>query len=1829
MEDGGVILLEDSTGYYLTARINGTIYGKEGSTIEYTTIQRGGFLDADGGNVWGSMSWGAKYALDVQEEGLATFKNGVSMNGVFHIEHGGRLYLYDQTDAKFTSINLDLSKSNDPDKYDYALVDNLQYLEGDSKFLVINVNAEQAEGKYLLATNVGTQSQIINFTVNGTQITDSDNEIWRFWWNEEKNSYTGITYNDQNYVLKNEGGNLYLTVENVDFNIFYYYSRNDNGIACKEDIARVKNSLLDAELTDNTNIYLVMDNEENGQSDCVYRIIGSSAYLMTQINEINPNNQDFSQYIQKWDKETIQEKATNAVIFSTHGGGFIAGNNGADASISGIASSLSGKNISIFDFDACLMSSIESLYSLNGTVPYLMASETDSRFGSHGSFNQDTLVNLITENQDMKPEYYFDAHGLNFADSYFHAYVKTLSETNISTTILSYMNSFAERFFALSADDKNQLSSIILKVRSKLSSAKAKDMGWQMIDIKEFCNELCSSLKKSNNFTEIKSIIGELANNITPMLLNLNKVSNWGGISVFLPVWNKKNVGDSEVFEDYLSGKSSYFYSLRDTKWGKFVNALFDYSKGVLFSASSGLTTTELASTKGAKGPTNAPSETGDIYQDLEGETAWVLGKFTGNAFSLEEETLYYENDTALYTLSIGDQDMSGASLSLKALDGVNVRLALLDSSLQVVSESDLAEEVSLSLDGLSEGEYVLFVTGEGNTRFSLSGAASWSNGNDRFDEEGNNDLEHALQMSENQYKMLLANPSTPDFFSFSNNISDSTSIIVWGSNLDADSLAVQLLDTEGNAVADVEWDEENHCYRASTSNEGYVKVQSNTGGTVGYNLRIEDEMPECQANGATDIFTAKASATLNGKTPQNFLVSRLTAGSYTLTGDFANNMNATITITDLATGKKAGTLSIKKGVIAKQTSFLLDGDYMFTIAGDGKSTGDANITLTGTVHAGADNSDDTFTLAQRAEPISYVEGSVGFGDSVDWMLADIAAPGRYDISLTGLDAAAKVSVTLWSSVNGAAPKKIASKNTTGKDLSITNLLLPATEGTKYYVSVSCDNASKGVITPYQFAITGTSYDVIGADNSDDTLDTSSSPFTFANSGVLDAASGKYLNTASLDGWVGYGDTVDVIPLEITNAAQWAVSLVADVPSSVTLTLQSKNKDSESGEYKYTKLASAKADAKGQVNFSQLLQEGSYVLTVASNDAKGDKFNTAYTLQLNETAKFAELDLSSGDSFSLAKGETRTFNLTSMAYVAFTKNSNLTLWKNDGKNGKSSIKLAYDKTGKAYGAMLTPGTYFLTASNAIYDVGVTTTYPDRYGRSMLTDNNGFGTANYIFGYRSSFVGYGDGIDCYCFTIDEYDLPGDYTFSISDTISNTVQVTIFSKSETRGKVSYKKLGNFVHKTGESTSLTLKDLLDGEYYIKVESLSYSDYAKEKASLYDLRVREENLYTLLELDADLASADSAIAKNSFAVYCGTGYGNKSTVYKLDARIANGYEVYVNNGDGKLTKVKTYDNTFILDDDRLFYVKATKDNKDYNQGLSLSILNENERGTWGTPYFTEPDENRWILYSTKEDTIHREGWSGWVGYGMASDTFEFNTFEGGDTQAGWAHFEVADIDKSLGDTGAMSLTLTLEECNNGVWKKVGSTTAKSTYNKKNDEWLVSGKALEAVLTDNSSYRLIVATSDKGAGQCSGNYLVTGSVDAFDGTNNTFASPTLLDAARYDGTIAKKGDAIDVLDLAEIDNFYLNMDSGSAKLTFYDENYNAVALTGNFLTNTAGNQVGALKKAASVTLKANDAKSDGLYLADSDILDLGIRFARIEAAGTANNHYHICNSIA
>ena len=117
---------------------------------------------------------------------------------------------------------------------------------------------------------------------------------------------------------------------------------------------------------------------------------------------------------------------------------------------------------------------------------------------------------------------------------------------------------------------------------------------------------------------------------------------------------------------------------------------------------------------------------------------------------------------------------------------------------------------------------------------------------------------------------------------------------------------------------------------------------------------------------------------------------------------------------------------------------------------------------------------------------------------------------------------------------------------------------------------------------------------------------------------------------------------------------------------------------------------------------------------------------------------------------------------------------------------------------------------------------------------------------------------------------------------------------------------------------------------------------------------------------------------------------------------------------------------------------------------------------------------------------------------------------------------------------------------------------------------------------------------------------------------NNDWNTATALDGA-FNGCLGKGTDAdtVDYLDLSNWNGgLVLEMEAGSVKASFYDENKKAVKLAAvTFANNTSK------KGVSSLTLKDGDKVNDSIQIA---ALDESVKYLKIEAAGTGLNSYSI-----
>ena len=1844
---GGVVSLRDVSSAKDT-RIDkdGALYydGGESTALLSTSVNWGGELYVLGGNVKDVTVYG---------QGGALFNTGVSLNGSIRVENGGRIWLMGQLkkdDRYSCELTLDVS---DGESAPQAMVSGLQYLPLGST-VTINVSAGQKEGSYLLAEGVVDADALpgrIGFTVDGREPMADYSGQYTFVWDDELSRYSSVDYNGLKYSLNlNGSGYLSLSVtdeipdwvlEKLSRNMGAPYSvYRDHYIGEKLEVqsGQTKYYFRVAEVfSDDSGFFAMglrqMDENGKGLDNSLLICRGTEANLKDITADLNPIGIGYMQHI------SGEGKRATDWLFSQQ-------KEGRDLYLSG--HSLGGALAQYFATD---LGNVEKLVTFNspgitaswfvdGTVHhYVVDGDLVSMAGAGYVYSDDSQLFFTTDHTSR-----YDSLGKYLDDR--HTAVWTCRENGGGYDRVFPVSHLSDKQFSYLTADSFNVNYADLVLTLCIGSSYDNEANAD--------EEIPEDLGESNRMTT-RGGVENFRENATYLemagLLYSGATTEKRYCRVFAPALTSSVGGNThtvkavDIDDDDIP---EVLYDFTDLKFLPIKVVYLQDSllfKGGDFDAN--VQTVKLEKNDGQWIMITIPAVAEKFYELSSVMNAVGTKLSASNVFRQNGRYYVLDDPDTTYSFSFTRKTevvQTTASLALSA------DILTKDSQTLTVTLGDIDASVS---------------AGSGNDTAQISAALYRGGSFERsiILSAGETKMEGVFQATLSLNDLNIA-PDCRLVFSYSDFCDDSGNFTVVTREISAEpEIRTAYIDETGLAgdgvpfVGDAAWQVFAVAFDADSLVGRYTiawdvgsyaeKVllfDAGSGGSAkvalgryfsasGKSCKVDNVNGDLVVTVEDAAYKQQFDLHVSGKQAKNFFAAGIAPGEYTITGDFAPGLNATVTVTDLITGKKVGSLTVKNGAIARQSTFLLDGDYLFSIAGDGRSSGDCSITLTGKVNDGVDHSDDTFDLAYCREGTNFVSGSVGFGDAVDWIRTDITDAGRYSIDVSGIDPSAKVTVTLWSSLYGGAPKKVSSKSASGKDLRLEDLLLSAEDGLEYFVSVSCDNAAKGAFTGYTMAVSGAVYDSLHSDRSDDVLTGDLKPLALRTGTAVDAATGTLLEIAATKGWVGYGDPADVIPFSVTSPGEWNISLQADAAKSVSLTLQSVSVDPDTGEYRYASVASGKADANGRVGFSGMLQSGLFVLTVTAADQKTDKSNTAYSLTLEETGKYAAINASSGDCFSMSKGETKTFTLTSVQKISLDKISNLSLWTGNGKNGKSTIKLTYDKTTKTYDAVLAPGTYFLTASNRIYDVSISGTYPDGFGSSMFTADNGFAEAGYFYtytdagrscGYASSFVGYGDGVDFYGFTVGDGDFaPGDYTLSLGRAVSNCVSVTAYMKVVSGGKTTYKQIGKFTHKTGEETSITLGGLFDGEYFVKVESLSYANAANAKGTTYNLTLTEKNAFTVLTPGIPLDSAACVLAKGQYACYRGTGDGSGFRLYHIDARVANGYEVYVNNGDGKLTKVKVSGGSFILEDDRLFYVKSTKDHKDYSQGISLTEEALPSAYRWFDQYFSMPDGDNLSHLEYEYSGDYFDGWYGWIGYGNPAQVLGFGTGLMGGIDAGWASFEISDIVKSLDDQVTTKFTLTLEKWENGDWKKVTSSSGQSAYDKKSGTYQFTGGTLNAALADDTDYRLVVATSDKGAGLCSGIFAVDGTIDRFDHTDDSLAAPRIL-TADTEGTVVRKFDDADVYELDDLSGFYLDMDSGSAKLTFYDEDYNAVSLNGKHFANVAGQRSGSIARGTTMTLNAGNAKTDGIMLSASELLDYDIRFVRIEAAGNANNHYRI-----
>ncbi len=361
-----------------------------------------------------------------------------------------------------------------------------------------------------------------------------------------------------------------------------------------------------------------------------------------------------------------------------------------------------------------------------------------------------------------------------------------------------------------------------------------------------------------------------------------------------------------------------------------------------------------------------------------------------------------------------------------------------------------------------------------------------------------------------------------------------------------------------------------------------------------------------------------------------------------------------------------------KDGSFSIDTKNLLldDGTYYIGVQStNAKKGGDADYTISlnesSKFYTLGDNSDDWGNLKTDGASgdvglLDEISGDdageiihsdwVGFGDSVDYLGFNLSNAAGLSFNVSADDAA---KFTIYSLVEKSDRKgnityslKSLQSSTLKKQkdgsysIDTKNLLLD--DGT-YYIGVQSTNAKKGGDAGYTISLNDSSKFYTLGDNSDDwgNLKTAGAS---GEVGLLDEISGGDAGKIIYSDWVGFGDSVDYLEFNLSNAAGLSFNVSADDAAKFTIySLVEKTDRKGNTTYSLKSLQSSTLKKQKDGSYSidtknLLLDDGTYYIGVQSTNAKkgGD---AGYTISLNDSSKFYTLGDNSDDEVGISIGE--------------------------------------------------------------------------------------------------------------------------------------------------------------------------------------------------------------------------------------------------------------------------------------------------------------------------------------------------------------------------------------------------------------------------------------------------------------------------------------------------------------------------------------------------------------------------------------------------------------
>lgn len=902
----------------------------------------------------------------------------------------------------------------------------------------------------------------------------------------------------------------------------------------------------------------------------------------------------------------------------------------------------------------------------------------------------------------------------------------------------------------------------------------------------------------------------------------------------------------------------------------------------------------------------------------------------------------------------------------------------------------------------------------------------------------------------------------------------------------------------------------------------------------------------------------------------RRFDVSR--AGTLDINGEAfsLNNAEGTLSITVYQADKDGSALkkiaAASGKIIDSKINFsdilINEGIYYLEVKSDDASfvNYDLNVSVNLFDFKDASNLDDTAVkAAEYFDSIKFEETVkdkwVGPGDIIDYQLLDITETGKYTITLDKNIAEdelnnSKIKLEVVEIYNGK--QKVLSNQTIKTDVTnytTKDFYISPVDGAQYFVRITNTTAAKGDSIFYDITLNGTTFN---ANTADDLPENAA-----AAEKITDKNSYLVKNE-----YIGYGDLTDYYTFEIDKSGMYSFTLESSIKAGAKATIYRLYDDGKIGTVPLQSVVSVGAPnifaADSEIYSAQgksvALMEGTYYIKITGGNKSNDSKNADYSVKLSGTA-FENL----ADTQEIRRGTTYTITLDDYTDLSSDLYKYFSITQDNGKNKTVKIPSAQKIT-------LAVGTYYFTSKIDMKSADISFAASEKYAEAVITDNNSWKNASDISaeGVSDQWVGFGDGIDYYKYTVTA-DTAGKNVITLAPHYAANANITLYRVNtdakgvQTLVKASYKFKNNVI---------TADNLTAGDYYIAVNSKSYTTETKALNTSYDIAI-ETDAYQ--KLSSDIANK-TVLAKNEYAV---VNIGQEGTFYASFS--GEKYTLFKDNGKGGFAKVNVYDNTAMLDGNSVYYVKSSAD------GNKIAFTS------------TTVEDNK---YDTPNSRWH-------LGLNDASDSYEFDTFG---EQGGMALFTLENISDTV--SANTKFTVTVYQEVNGAWKKISS--ANASYNAKTCKETAAKLAVS--LEADNKYKVEVSTSDKGAGQCAGYFDFKETDFDYNYDNNMFQQATEL-KNYMDAVVAKKGDTVDFYELDNTNAFSIEINTdidakAAVKLTFYDENYKVVKFDNNG------------KSVSNLTINAKNGFFDMANISED------IKFARIDAVGSGVNYYTISDSI-